>query len=184
MNRDNKNKIDTKYIENRLRVYKNITSTIETTRARIEIYRQSILNPDEFDEIYIGTNIEMGMPKGKGGTPSSPVEAIIKNTEANREEITETIKEWIKEDNSRIYPLQIEAEQIKGALAALTKQQQFIIDCKYYEKMIWRDIENSFNKEFNQKQYVTTEGLRKLNKKSLEKLVEILSRYYTRFKVS
>lgn len=153
-------------------------STIETALARVEVYKKAIEDPNSFIQIHTDSGNSLGMIKGKGGKPSSPVEKEIQQKEKNKEETIKTLKEWINEDLSRIYPLQIEVEQIKGALNALTKQQRHIIDCKYFEKMFWRDIEISFNEEF--KTYITVAQLKKKNKESLDELIKILKTYFER----
>ena len=72
--------------------------------------------------------------------------------------MVDTLKVWIKEDLSRIYPLQIEKEQIDGALNTLTKQQKYIIECKYFENMIWRDIEKNLNDKFRQMDFILNDN--------------------------
>lgn len=177
-------KITTGYIEDRLKEYKEKSSTIETTLARIDVYKKAIDNPDSFTDIYSGSTIEIGMPGGKGGKPISPVERTLENTEENREEIIETLREWIKEDSSRIYPLQIEREQVEGALNALTEQQRYIVERKYFENMIWKDIEKNLNDKFRQRNFITDSGIKKINSKSVEIITKILEPYYSRFIVS
>lgn len=161
-----------------LKDYKRKESIIETTLARVENYKKAIEEPEPFMQIHMQFENSLGMPKGKGGKPSSPVEQELQYDEMNQEETIRTLKVWIKEDLSRIYPLQIEVEQIKGALNALTKQQRFIIELKYFEKMFWRDIEMNFNEEF--KTYISCGQLKKKNKESLEELSKILITYCER----
>lgn len=92
-------------------------------------------------------------------------------------------EEILNDDKSRIYPYQIEKEQIDAALGALTKQQRFIIECKYFEDMFWRDIEINFNEKFRGQNYITVEGIRKMNRQAIELLAMILEPYYSRFRV-
>ncbi|WP_236913319.1 hypothetical protein [Clostridium sp. Cult1] len=171
--------MDIKVIERALRDYRRKKSVVETTLARIENYKEAISNPESFTHIFLGSPIEPGMPKGTG-SKVSPVEMAI----TDKEEAIETLRQWIKDDQSRIYPYQIELEQINGALGALTRQERFIIECKYFENMFWRDIEISFNDRFRQQNYITYEGLKKMNKEALELLIRILEPYYSRFKTS
>jgi len=168
--------MNTKTIENALRDYKRKKSVIETTLERIEVFKQSIDNPEKFRGLYLGPNKEPGMPRGTNH--SSEVEWTI----LTKEQEIELLKEWIKDDHSRIYPYQIELEQIDGALNALTAQERYIIECKYFEGMFWGDIEISFNDKFRQRNYITTSGIRKMNSEALELLANILEPYYNRFK--
>jgi len=165
-----------KSLEKRLRDYKRKKSILETTLSRIEVYENAISNPDEFNGLYLGKSKEVGMPSGKGFKCSSPVEFDI----LSKEDEIQRLKEWIKEDKSKIYMLQIEMEQLTAALNAITNQKRYIVECKYFEKMFWRDIEISFNNKFRQQNYISTEGIRKLNRQALYTLSEILSPFYDR----
>ena len=170
--------INTKYIEDRLKEYEGNKSIIETTLARVEVFKNAIDNPGSHDGLFLKPSKEIGMPRGSN-VNVSPVE----DTVLTQEEEVELLKEWIKEEYSRIYPLQIEKEQIDIALNALTVQQRFIIKCKYFENMMWRDIEYDFNDKFRQKNYITVEGLRIMNRGVLKTITKILEPYYKRFKI-
>lgn len=173
----------TNYIVERLKKYKENSSTIETTLARIETYEKALDNPESYTHIRPSSQYNIGIINGKGGKPPSPVEQSLLSKEGNEEEVIANLKEWIKEDKSRIYPLQIEKEQIDGALNALTKEQRHILECKYFENMTWRNIEDDFNNEFKQRNYITTEGIRKLNRQAFTLIIKILEPYYCRFKL-
>lgn len=95
----------------------------------------------------------------------------------------EMFNQWIKEDYSKIYPYQIEKEQIDIALGALTMQQRFIIECKYINNMYWRDIEIVFNERFKERNYITVSGLRKMAPGALRLLADILKPYYDKFNI-
>lgn len=171
--------MDVKIIERALRDYRRKKSVIETTLARIKSYKDAINNPEEHRGLFLGTSREPGMPTGKGYKPTSMVEHEVISDEKQ----VEILKQWIKDDSSRIYPLQIEKEQIDAAMGALTKQQRYIVECKYFEDMFWRDIEINFNDKFRGQNYITYEGLKKINKEAIDLLTSILEPYYTRFKI-
>ena len=172
---------ETMNIEKSLREYKEKKAYVEVTLERIQVFKQAMNNPEVHRGLFLGTNREPGMPPSGnvGGCSISPVEYKI----LEKEEQIELLKQWIRDDQSRIYPYQIEIEQIEGALNALTKQQRFIIECKYFEDMFWRDIEISFNDRFRQQNYITVSGIRKMNSEALELLEKILKPYYMRFKI-
>lgn len=170
--------MDIKIIEAALKDYKRKKSVIETTLLRIENYQEAINDPESFTHIFLSSPREPGMPRSTGKITSSVELAIT-----DKEKAVELLKEWIKDDKSRIYPYQIEIEQINGALAALTKQQRFIIECKYFENMFWRDIEISFNDRFRQQNYITVSGIRKMNSEAIELIAKILEPYFNRFKI-
>lgn len=163
-------------VEDALRDYKRKKSIIETALLRIDAFKKAIEDPESFEYVVLNSSRELGMPRGTSG--GSSVEIAIKD----KEKSIELLREWIKDDKSRIYPYQIEMEQLNGALGALNIQERFIIECKYFEKMFWRDIEVSFNDKFRQKNYITESGLKKMNSEAFEILVEILEPYYSRFK--
>lgn len=176
--------ITTKYIEGRLKKYKENSSTIETTLARVKTYEIALDNPNSYTQISFSSQSYIGAIKGKGGIPSSPVESEVLKKESNEMLMVENLKEWIKEDLSRIYPLQIEKEQIDGALNALTEQQRYILGCKYFENMTWRDIEKNLNDKFRQQNFITDSGIRKINTNSIELITKILKPYYSRTTIS
>lgn len=165
-----------KTIENALRDYKRKKSIIETTLLRIDAFKKAIEDPESFEYVVLNSSRELGMPRGTSG--GSSVEIAIED----KEKSIELLKEWIKDDKSRIYPYQIEKEQIDAAMAALTIQERFVIECKYFENMFWNDIEINFNDKFRQKNYITYEGLKKMNKETLGLLGNILKPYFNRFK--
>lgn len=173
--------MDIRVIETALRDYKRKRSVIETTLLRVEQFKEAIEDPDAFTSIFIRNYIEPGMPRGKGGIGGG---SSVEKSVQDKEEAIELLRQWINDDKSRIYPYQIEKEQIDAALGALTRQQVYIIECKYFEDMFWRDIEVSFNEKFRQKNYITYEQLKKLNKDALDLLTNILEPYYSRFKIS
>ena len=164
-------------IESALKDYKRKKSIIETTLLRIENFKEAIKDPDSFRGVFRDTSKTLGMPRSDGRG------SYIEREVIDKEEAVELLKEWIEDDSSRIYPYQLEIEQIDTALEALTKPQKYIIECKYFEDMFWREIEISFNDRFRTSNFITSEGIRKLNRQALDLLVNILEPYYNRFKV-
>ena len=165
-----------KIIEEALKDYKRKKSVVETALARIGTYEKSLNDPESY-MCLIPNGKESGMPASQYKGTSS-----VEHTVLNREEEVNLLKEWIYEDKSRIYPYQIELEQIDGALAALNKQQCFIIEQKYFEGIFWRDIEIAFNDKFRGSNYITVSGIRKMNSEALETVGKILKPYFLRLK--
>lgn len=168
---------DIKKIETALREYRSKKSVIETTSARVEAYKNMIKDAEEV-EVVLTPQVEPGMPKSQNHGGSQQEYIILKGDAAVRQ-----LQEWIKEENSRIYPLQLEIEQIEGALGALNRQERFVIECKYFERMIWRDIEFLVNDKFRQQNYVTYDILKRENKKALETIHLITKPFYEKFGV-
>lgn len=163
-------------VEEGLRNYKKNKCRIESTLRRIEVYEE-LLKSGEDIELFIGESKELGMPRSNTNSISSIVELRILSQEDQRE----TLKQWIKDDKSRIYPLQIEKEQIDGALNSLTEREKYIVECKNFEDMFWREIEISFNDKYRQQNIISEEGLRKIYKASMNTIILLLSPYYARF---
>lgn len=168
-----------KQVEEALLDYKRKKSVVETTLERIKVFERAINNPEEHEGLFLGPSKEPGMPKGSGYSGTSAVEHEV----LSNEEQTEVLKQWIKDDKSRIYPYEVEIKQIEGALKSLTHEERYIVECKYFEKMFWRNIEISFNDRFRQQNYITTEGIKKINRQALEILTEILNPYFCRFEI-
>lgn len=169
-----------KAVEESLKDYKRKKSVIETTKERIKVFQDAINNPEHHYGLFLGPVREPGMPSGKGYKRTSPVEYKV----LTREKEVELLKIWIKEEKSKIYPLQIEVAQIETAMKALNRQQKHVIECKYFESMFWRDIELSFNETFRQQNYITVSGIRKINTEALNILADILKPFYKRFKTA
>lgn len=166
--------MDIRIIEKALREYKIKKSKVESTLARIEAWSIALNNPDEIVAIYNTSSRELGMPRGSD--IRSPVEIAI----TDKEEAIEIIKEWIKDDESRIIPLKLEVEQVEIALESLTVGEKYVIDCKYFNNMFWNNIEINYNERFREKNYVTVARLRQINQEALSKLVDILTPFYNR----
>lgn len=159
-------------IPKRLKEYKEKKAKVEVTKARIEAYQVLMCEPDLETYGYYARSRESGMPGGGG--ISSEVELIC-----DQRELTKAlIQEWIDDDRSRIALLEIEVTQIEMALKSLTSGEEYVIGCKYFDGMFWSQIELCFNVQFPQKQNVTQERLRQMNKEALSKLEEILAPFY------
>lgn len=168
-----------KTVEESLKDYKRKKAIIETTLERIKIYEEAINNPELHDGLFLKQSIEPGMPRASNYRSTSPVEENI----ISEEKAVELLKIWIKEDHSRIYPYQIEKEQIDMAMGALNEQEKYILECKFFNNMFWRDIEIGFNDRFRQNNFITSSGLKKMNIEALGKLGNILKPYYKKFKI-
>ena len=166
-------------IEKRLREYKIKKSKVETALARIEAWNNALNNPEEVTAIYRTSSKELGMPRS-----SNPSGITLDNEITDIEQGQELIREWIKEDESRISPLKLEVEQIEIALRSLTIGERYVIECKYFDNMFWNNIEINYNERFRGKNYVTVARLRQINKEALDKLVDILSVFYKRYDIA
>lgn len=162
-------------LEERLKLYKKHKAEVITTLQRITVWEETLKKGDLWAFEYHSSKI-LGMPHGT--TTSSPTESEA----SNREITAELVQEWIDEDKSRIRYKIVEIEQIDEALKALTKEQETVIWCKYFESMTWRNIEILFNERHSVGRiYITSEGLKKINKEALELLWQILGPLLQRY---
>lgn len=159
-------------LEKILRNYKTIKSIIDTTNSRIQAYTEAINNPELIASWgFSSGNRELGMPGAPLRDTSSPVEREICDNELT----VEIIKDWIRDDKSRIYRYKLQISIIESSLASLTAQERYIISLKYFEKMNWSNIEFNFNNEFKQKNDITSEQTKKMNAKSIINLLKIIT---------
>ncbi|WP_026478259.1 hypothetical protein [Alkaliphilus transvaalensis] len=162
-------------IEKILKEYKKKLSKIETIKIRIQSYEKALQEPEEWMNIVANTSKELGMPRGNS-TNVSPVELEV----INKEKTVAKIQKWIKEDEARLDLQEMEIKQLDSGLNSLTEQERSIVQWKYCENMFWRDIEIKFNNLYRGENYITTAQLKKLNRRALDQLIEILTPFYSR----
>ncbi len=145
---------------------------IETTEERCNYWQECLdtMSDDEIAREFIYQQLDTyGMPKAKNN--NSPVEKEVVMHEVTRE----TVKQWIKDDLSRIRPIKQEVKQIEIALGSLTEEENYVIDCKCIDNWKWVQVEISFNEKFRSKDKITIEQLRKIKLKAIEKMNEIVN---------
>ena len=162
-------------IQKMLKSYKEKKAVVDATHARIAAWERILLDPNIEFYGYKLYNREIGMPSAHSATSQVEREAFANNE--NDDVTKELLEEWIKEDRSRIAPIEIEVEQVEHALKALTEQERYIINLKYFEGLFWANIEISFNKQYPNKQDVTEERLRQMHKEAKSKLEYVLNPY-------
>lgn len=159
-------------IENILRQYKEKKSKVDIALARIGAWEKALQNPGMIVSIVNADERILGMPKGSFNI-TSPVERELckeEESEQTEEKIIETIKELIQTEQSRIYWLKLEIDTVTIALQALSVQERFVVECKYFERMTWREIEIEYNKKYT----CTTEcTLKRKYKEIINKLEDI-----------
>ena len=158
-----------------LREYKEKKALVETTIARINHLKQ-LLKKSNLEELeyYAKTYLNLGVQKSNLNI--SPVENEIFGKLHNNNLTRQLVQEWISEDRIKIIGVQIELEQVGMALTALTRFEKFIIECKYFDRMQWKEIELSVDETFGIQR--TDEGLGKKHDEALRKLIKILKPFY------
>lgn len=165
-------------IEQALKNYKQKVSVVEAIEARIKAYEDMLQNTSSNKFELNAAYVEVGMPKGAGGT-GSPTEGAVVSLECTREKV----KELIAEEKSRLFFPKLEVEQIESALKALTTWEKYIIECKFFDGRNWRNIELSFNAEFKQKNDLTEARIRQISGDAIVKLAKILEPFYSQYEV-
>jgi hypothetical protein len=162
-------------IEQALKNYKKRKSIVETIEIRIEAYERMLADFDD-DCFEISEPQEPGMPHSPNRS-GSPTERAVMTMECSREDV----KELIKSDKSRLFWPKLEIEQIEKALEGLTPWERYVAGVKYFDRLSWRNIEISFNKQFPQKNDITEGRIRQINGEALTKLIEILNPFYLQY---
>ena len=141
-------------IEKALKDYRKNKGKIETSEERCN-YWQYCLDTMSDDEI---------------------ASEFIYEKEVIIHEVTrEMVKQWITDDKSRIRPLKHEIKQIEIALGSLTEEENYVIECKCIDNWEWVQVEIGFNEKFRNEKEITIEQLKKIKKKSVRKMEEILN---------
>lgn len=134
--------MDKKRLENMLRNYKKNKSKVEISEERIRMWEKAMDNPSSIAYLQ-ATGTEIGMPRANNNT--SPVEIEVFKKAETESEAMELVKEWIREEENRMLHIKTEVNMVEKALNGLTNMERYLIELKYFHKMIWRDIEANYN---------------------------------------
>ena len=159
-------------IEKSLKDYRKTKGKIETIKLRINHWQECLdtMTDEEIASEFIYESFDTyGMPKAKN--TESPVESKVIKQIVTRE----MVKQWIKDDKSRLAMLEYEIKQIDIALGSLTEEENFVITCKCIDKWNWMQVEIEFNKQFKKRREITYEQLKKVKKNTLKKIKEIIN---------
>lgn len=157
-----------------LRNYKLKKTLIKASEDRISLYETMIEKPEIIENYYTKSNVENVLPKTFSGNKSS----IVEKTFDMRDSKIKEIKQLINKEKSDNFFLKQELNQIDKAMEALSEEEQYILECKYIENMLWAKVEFKFNERFREEDYITTSGIRKISNKAIEKINKIISPFY------
>lgn len=159
-------------IEKALKEYKKNKGKIEATEERDKHWQYCLdtMSDEEIASEFVYEKQDTyGMPKTKNN--KSPVETEVIVREVTRE----MIKQWIKDDQSRIRPLKQEVKQIEIALGSLTEEENYVITCKSIDNWKWMQVEIGFNEKFRSEDKITIDRLKRIKIQSLKKMEEIIN---------
>lgn len=159
-------------LEESLKNYKKIKGKIGIITARCEYWQHCLdtMTDEEIASNFIYEKSDTyGMPKAKSN------ESIVERTAIIHEVTRQTLKEWIKEDKSRLGMLEYEIKQIDIALGSLTEEENFVIECKCIDNWKWKQVEIAFNEKYRKGREITEEGLKDIKENALKKMKEIVN---------
>lgn len=159
-------------IEQILKDYKKNIGKIETAEERCK-YWQECLDTMTDEEIALEFIYTEGDTYGMPRTRSN--ESIVEKEVVFHEVTRQMVKQWIKDDKSRIRPLKQQVKQIEIALGSLTEEENYVIECKCIDNWKWHQVETGFNEKYRDKDKVTTERLKRIKIESLKKMEEIIN---------
>jgi hypothetical protein len=158
-------------INKELKDYKKNKGKIEVAEERCRYWQECLdtMGDDEIAREFENTppDDRYGMPKAKDN--NSPVEGTLVNTEVTRE----MVKQWIKDDQSRIKPLKFKIEQLDIALGSLDEKEHYIIDCKCIDGWKWWQVEIGYNEKF--KTEIQESRLKQIKIQAISKLKAIIN---------
>lgn len=157
-------------IEELLKEHKDRRAQLDTIQARIEAYRIALMNPEIRNSVYyVSPGASLGMPRNDSN--GSLIEKAVMTEEA----ICEGLRSLISTEESRAAHIKGKVEPVEIALAALTAKQRFVVECRYFDELDWRDTEKNYNDKFSSKDdYISEHGLKKIKDKALSRLENIL----------
>ncbi|MBO5004894.1 MAG: hypothetical protein J6D03_06615 [Clostridia bacterium] len=159
-------------IEKALRDYRKNKGKIETSEERCRYWQECLdtMTDDEIAKEFVDTQPDTyGMPKARNN--NSPVEKEIVAHEVTRE----MVKQWIKDDQSRIRPVKQQVKQIEIALGSLTEEENYVIDCKCIDNWKWVQVEIGFNEKYRDENKITIERLKRIKIEALKKMKDVIN---------
>lgn len=161
-------------IKKMLNEHKEKKSKLDIMLSTIDAWEHAVKNPETIVYLVQTSGIELGMPRGSFNI-NSPVEKEVINKIEDFKLAIELVREWIKEEESRAFPLKIDVMRVEHSLNSLANDEVYIIECKHFENLIWRDIELNYNNKYTRKNnYITESGLRKKYDDIIKKLYNVL----------
>lgn len=166
------------YLENKARIS---VLQVRIDKAKQELGLSSQIYVEDERETISGMQMSAKAITHDKPSPTNKINSATETTALNYAEETEHkndfdtfgIKRDIKVWEREIKQLEGQILEIERALSSLTKEENFIIQMLYFEKMYWRDIETSYQHTF--KFYKSEDTLQKIRKIAMEKLKRVVA---------
>jgi hypothetical protein len=159
---------------NILYLYQDIKCDIKNIIDTIAYY-EKLLQQEDLSELDYYKNIQyMGIKYIS--TIFSIVEKTVCKKETAHRLNHDTIRELKAKEETKLLEKQNQLDNIDNALAILSSEDIYIIKCKFFHRMKYKDITLNFNKRF--KYYLTEQTIKKRVKNSIKKMTTIINPVY------
>ena len=151
-----------------LKNYKRNIAYIELAQIKIGEWKETLKK----DAITINNLYPKKQPQHLGiekvRNLKSPTEDIVMRAET----LKDRIRNWIKEEKSKIRECQKNVKIIDILLESLPDEDRFLMELKYKEHEKWHIITRKFNKKYRDEydDYITLSGVKKKNQVIIEEL--------------
>jgi hypothetical protein len=157
-----------------LYLYQEIKSEIKVIKSNIEYYN-NLLQQEDLSELEYYKNFKyMGVKYIS--TIFSIVEKEVVRKETAHKLNHSVVRELKAKEETRLLQKQNIITNIDNALEYLHEEDIYIIKCKFFHRMKYKDITLNFNTRF--KYYLTEQTIKKRVKNSIKKMTTIINPVY------
>jgi len=154
--------------------YQDIKAEIKNIIDSIKYYEQLLKQEDLSELDYYKNTKYMGIRYIS--TIFSIVEKEVCKKETAHRLNHDTIRELKAKEETKLLEKQNQLDNIDNALAILSSEDIYIIKCKFFHRMKYKDITLNFNTRF--KYYLTEQTIKKRVKNSIRKMTTIINPVY------
>jgi uncharacterized protein YuzB (UPF0349 family) len=154
--------------------YQDIKAEIKNIQDNIKYY-EKLLKQEDLSELDYYKNLQyMGIKYIS--TIFSIVEKEVCKKETAHKLNHNIIRELKAKEETKILERQNQIDNIDNALAILSSEDIYIIKCKFFHMMKYKDITINFNTRF--RYYLTEQTIKKRVKNSIKKMTTIINPVY------
>ena len=160
----NQEMVDTMLSEHRVTEakLKCLTATLDVLDNLLEIAKSEMVD----DEVSLSQQLT-GMPHGSGTTdPTGRLAIEIASGHVSWR--VDQIEDEIRNVKIEISKIEWKVIMVNAWLGCLNERERFLIEKKYLDEMTWKEIEESYNKEYGV--IMTKRGLKNIIDRGIEKI--------------
>ncbi|MDD5589397.1 MAG: hypothetical protein PHP92_05055 [Candidatus Nanoarchaeia archaeon] len=154
--------------------YQDIKAEIKNIIDNIR-YFEKLLQQEDLSELDYYKNIKY-IGKKYISTIFSVVEIEVCKKETAHKLNHEIIRELKAKEETKLLERQNQLDNIENALSILSSEDIYIIKCKFFHRMKYKDITLNFNTRF--KYYLTEQTIKKRVRNSIKKMTTIINPVY------